>query len=103
MSTPCWVDADGTCSPGAPWCWSIRTFGSRAAAEDAIMAASALMREVGGPLSGVFDQVISENEDALPQVQDFSYEDGGGIVPARLLAQIVQQQGRNGQLRYQFW
>ena len=44
------------------------------------MAASALMNEVGGPLSGVFDQVISENEDALPQVQDFSYEDGGGIV-----------------------
>ena len=44
------------------------------------MAASALMKEVGGPLSGVFDQVISENEDALPQVQNFSYEDGGGIV-----------------------
>ena len=44
------------------------------------MAASALMREVGGPLSGVFDQVISENEDALPKVEGFTYEDGGGIV-----------------------
>ena len=44
------------------------------------MAASALMKKVGGPLSGVFDQVISENEDALPQVENFTYEDGSGIV-----------------------
>ena len=44
------------------------------------MAASALMKEMGGPLSGVFDQVISENEDALPQVESFTYEDGAGIV-----------------------
>ncbi len=58
----------------------IKTFGAKSAAEDAIMAASALVKEIGGPLSGVFDQVISENEEALPQVEKFSYESGGGIV-----------------------
>ncbi len=58
----------------------IKTFGSKAVAEQAIMAASALMREVGGPLSGVFQQVISENEEGLPQVEKFTYESGGGVV-----------------------
>ena len=58
----------------------IKTFGSRAVAEDAIMAASALTREMGGPLTGVFDQVISENEDALPLVEKVAYESGAGIV-----------------------
>ncbi len=58
----------------------IKTFGSKVMAEDGIMAASALMKEVGGPLSGVFDQVISENEDALPQVEKYAYEAGGGVV-----------------------
>lgn len=74
------VDAEDLFPRGTVVLEGIRTFGSRAAAEDAIMAASALMREVGGPLSGVFDQVISENEDALPKVEGFTYEDGGGIV-----------------------
>ena len=74
------VDAEDLFPRGTVVLNGIRTFGGRAAAEDAVMAASALMKEVGGPLSGVFDQVISENEDALPQVQNFSYEDGGGIV-----------------------
>ena len=74
------VDAEDLFPRGTVVLEGIRTFGSRAAAEDAIMAASALMREVGGPLSGVFDQVISENEDALPKVEGFAYEDGGGIV-----------------------
>lgn len=58
----------------------IKTFGNRQGAEEAIMAASALMKEVGGPLSGVFEQVISENEDSLPEVEGISYEDGKGIV-----------------------
>lgn len=74
------VDAEDLFPRGTVVLEGIRTFGSRAAAEDAIMAASALMREVGGPLSGVFDQVISENEDVLPKVEGFTYEDGGGIV-----------------------
>ena len=58
----------------------IKTFGSKSVAEQAIMAASALMREVGGPLSGVFQQVISENEEGLPEVEKFTYESGGGVV-----------------------
>jgi len=58
----------------------IKTFGARMFSEEAIMAASALMREVGGPLTGVFDQVISENEDVLPQVEKFTYESGAGVV-----------------------
>lgn len=74
------VDADEIFPRGTVVLGGIKTFGNRAGAESAIMAASALMKEVGGPLSGVFDQVISENEDALPEVEEFSYEAGGGIV-----------------------
>ena len=74
------VDAEELFPRGTVVLGGIKTFGDRAGAEEAIMAASALMRETGGPLSGVFDQVISENEDTLPQVEDFTYEDGGGIV-----------------------
>ena len=67
------VDAEDLFPRGTVVLNGIKTFGSRA-------AASALMKKVGGPLSGVFDQVISENEDALPQVENFTYEDGSGIV-----------------------
>ena len=74
------VDAEDLFPRGTVVLNGIKTFGSRAGTEDAIMAASALMKKVGGPLSGVFDQVISENEDALPQVENFTYEDGSGIV-----------------------
>ncbi len=74
------VDAEEIFPRGTVVLDGIKTFGNRAGAEHAIMAASALMKEVGGPLSGVFDQVISENEDALPQVEDFSYEESGGII-----------------------
>ncbi len=58
----------------------IKTFGSRVIAEDAIMCATALMKEIGGPLSGVFDQVINEAEEILPEVEKYTYESGGGIV-----------------------
>ncbi len=74
------VDAEEIFPRGTVLLNGIKTFGNRAGAEEAIMAASALMKEIGGPLSGVFDQVISENEDALPEVEKFSYEEGGGIV-----------------------
>lgn len=71
----------------------IRTFGNKVMAEDGIMAASALMKEIGGPLSGVFDQVISENEDVLPQVEKYTYEAGGGVV-GRVDGQTVYIGGR---------
>ena len=74
------VDAEDIFPRGTVVLNGIKTFGNRAGAEDAIIFASALMNEVGGPLSGVFDQVISEIEDALPEVESFTYEDGHGIV-----------------------
>lgn len=73
------VDAEELFPRGTVVLEGIKTFGNRAGAEEAIMAASALVKEAGGPLSGVFDQVISENEEALPQVERFAYEDEGGI------------------------
>ena len=74
------VDADEVFPRGTVTLNGIKTFGNRSRAETAILLSSALMKEVGGPLSGVFDQVISENEDALPAVQEYAYEDGAGIV-----------------------
>ncbi len=74
------VDAGELFPRGTVVLGGIKTFGGRAGAEAAVMAASALVKEVGGPLAGVFDQVISENEEALPQVQGCSYEDEQGIV-----------------------
>ncbi len=73
-------DASELFPPGTVVLGGIKTFGNRVGAEEAIMSASALMKEIGGPLSSVFDQVISENEDALPEVEKFHYEPGGGIV-----------------------
>lgn len=74
------VDAGELFPPGTVVLGGIKTFGERVGAEEAIMSASALMKEIGGPLSSVFDQVISENEDALPEVEKYHYEPGGGIV-----------------------
>ncbi len=88
------VDADEIFPRGTVVLNGIKTFGNRAGAEKAIMAASALMKEIGGPLSGVFDQVISENEDALPEVENFSYEEGGGII-GRVDGQKIYIGGRS--------
>lgn len=73
------VDAEEIFPVGTVVLNGIRTFGGRAEAGEAVMAASALMREVGGPLAGVFDQVISENEDALPKVENITFEEGHGV------------------------
>ncbi len=58
----------------------IKQFGSQVVAEDAIMCATALVKEAGGPLLGVFEQVISDTEDMLPGVERISYESGAGLV-----------------------
>lgn len=58
----------------------IKQFGNQVVAEDAIMCATALVKEAGGPLLGVFEQVISDTEDMLPQVERVSYESGAGLV-----------------------
>ena len=74
------VDADEVFPRGTVVLNGIKTFGNKQGAEQAIMAASAPMKEIGGPLAGVFDQVISENEDTLPEVESVTYEEGGGII-----------------------
>lgn len=57
----------------------IKTYGIRTDVEDAILAASSLVNQIGGPLSGVFEQVITENEETLPKVEKYEYEDSCGI------------------------
>lgn len=56
----------------------VKTFGSDQA-ESAILAATALMREVGGTLSDVFEQVVNENEEELPRVSNLVLEDEHGV------------------------
>lgn len=74
------VDAEEIFPRGTVVLGGIKTMGGRASAEEAILLASAVIQEAGGPLGGVFDQVISENEDALPLVDSVRYESEGGIV-----------------------
>lgn len=88
------VDAEEIFPRGTVVLNGIKTFGDRSRAEQAIMAASALMKEVGGPLAGVFDQVISENEDSLPEVESVTYEPDGGIV-GRVDGREISIGGRN--------
>ena len=59
---------------------TIKVTGSRSSGEEAIINASALMQQVGGPMLAVFDQVVSEIDDDLPEVEAFSYEPGSGVV-----------------------
>ncbi len=73
------VDAEELFPLGTVVLNGIKTFGNKTGAEEAIIASSAMMKEVGGPLAGVFEQVISENEESLPQVESISFEEGNGI------------------------
>lgn len=73
------VDANELFPKGTVVLNGIKTYGDRMTVQDVVLAASALVNEVGGPLSGVFEQVITENEDALPEVESYKYEDGKGI------------------------
>lgn len=57
----------------------IKTFGDQHI-DDAILEAAALLGEVGGTLSEIFEQVIQNRRDLLPRVENFTYEDGRGIV-----------------------
>lgn len=73
------VDANELFPKGTVVLNGIKTYGDRTTVQDVVLAASALVNEVGGPLTGVFEQVITENEDALPEVENYKYEDGKGI------------------------
>ena len=48
--------------------------------EEAILKAGALMQALGGPLCGVFEQVLSEHEGELPEVEKGRFEAGNGVV-----------------------
>lgn len=73
------VDADDLFPKGTVVLNGIKTYGGRNRVEDAILAASSLVNRIGGPLTGVFEQVINENEEALPKVEKYVYEDDCGI------------------------
>lgn len=74
------MDAEDLFPKGTVVLKGIKTYGDKYAAEEAIMSASALMNQAQGPLLGVFEQVISENEDSLPEVEGYEYEDENGII-----------------------
>lgn len=48
--------------------------------EEAVLAAGTLAQQLGGPLCGVFEQVFSEHEGALPEVEKAAFEAGNGVV-----------------------
>ena len=47
--------------------------------DDAMLYAAAMVIRSGGPLTGVFDQVVVNRRDLLPPVKSFSYEERQGI------------------------
>lgn len=57
----------------------IKTFGGQRI-DEAILEAAALLDETGGTLGEIFDQVIQSRRDILPKVENFTYEDGKGLV-----------------------
>ena len=48
--------------------------------EEAVLAAGTLVQQLGGPLCGVFEQVFSEHEGELPEVEKAVFEAGNGVV-----------------------
>ena len=46
---------------------------------EAVLRAGALMQALGGPLCGVFEQVLSEHEGELPEVEKGRFEAGNGV------------------------
>ena len=74
------VDAQELFPTGTVTLNGIKTYQRRDDVEEAILAASALVDVVGGPLCGVFEQVITENEEMLPRVESFEYEHERGMI-----------------------
>lgn len=57
----------------------LKTFGGQRV-DEAIVDATALVCEVGGPLSDLFDQIIKNRREMLPKAENISYEDERGIL-----------------------
>lgn len=47
--------------------------------EEAVLAAGTLVQQLGGPLCGVFEQVFSEHEGELPEVEKAAFEAGTAL------------------------
>lgn len=57
----------------------IKTFsGNRI--DEVILDAAAMMKEVGGPISSTFDDIIKGKKDILPKVDSVNFEDDKGLV-----------------------
>ena len=56
----------------------VKTFGSEEL-ESTVLSASALINEVGGVLSDLFAQVVTDSGKELPKVSKFSFEEGNGV------------------------
>ena len=71
------IDADELFPLGTVILEGIKPMSDRDMLESSVMSASALMNEIGGPLAGVFEQVINEREGDLPKVENIGFEEGG--------------------------
>ena len=71
------IDADELFPLGTVILEGIKPMSDRNMLESSVMSASALMNEIGGPLAGVFEQVINEREGDLPKVENIGFEEGG--------------------------
>lgn len=56
----------------------VKTFGT-SSPEKAIYAATAIVKEIGGTIGDVFQQVIAENENEIPKAAGITLEDENGI------------------------
>ena len=56
----------------------VKTFGAEDL-ESTVLSASALINEVGGVLSDLFSQVITDSGKELPKVSKFNFEEGNGV------------------------
>jgi len=72
------VDAKELFPKGTVVLNALKTFGGQRI-DDAIVDATALMCEVGGPLSDLFDQIIKSRRDMLPKIDHPVYEDDKGV------------------------
>lgn len=72
------IDAEDLFPRGTVVLNGIQTFeGQRI--DEAILGATALTKAVGGPLSGLFSQIVKSRGNVLPKVDHTVYEDGLGI------------------------
>ena len=73
------IDAKDLFPKGTVILNGLKTFGGQRI-DEAIVDATALVCEVGGPLSDLFDQIIKNRREMLPKAENVSYEDERGVL-----------------------